>query len=235
MQWPALRSTLVTIVVLVMLVTPASSDGPGGGEGDRTMEVIGAVLNTGSSSAQYGYISSISDITGIFAESPANESTALLTFYSDTTTLRVINHGPLRIVNREGTMAVYFRDTPGADFANPESFRGGTPVMVSTLRHQVILDTTTNQFTTIFLNTVTSGAGFAVGGRHHDLGKPGQTFRGDELRHILKGRDNYRHGRRKRTIQYSGEQSRILPRHGVRDAPQEPAIGLAEDETRGGA
>ena len=177
MQWPALRSTLVTIVVLVMLVTPASSDGPGGGEGDRTMEVIGAVLNTGSSSAQYGYISSIPGIPGIFAGSPPNETTALLTFYSDTTTLRVINHGPLRIVNREGTMAVYFRDKPGADFANPESFRGGTPVMLSTLRHQVILDTTTNQFTTIFLNTVTSGAGFTVGGRHHDLGKPGQTFR----------------------------------------------------------
>jgi len=67
------------------------------------------------------------------------------------------------------------------------------------------------------------------------LRKPGQPFRGDELRHILKGRDNHRDRRRKRTIQYSGEQSRILPRHGVRDAPQEPAIGLAEDETRGGA
>ena len=69
MQRIALRSTLMTIVVLVMLVTPASSDGPGRGESDRTMELIGAVLNTGSSSAQYGYISSISGITGIFAES----------------------------------------------------------------------------------------------------------------------------------------------------------------------
>ena len=177
MQRIALRSTLMTIVVLVMLVTPASSDGPGRGESDRTMELIGAVLNTGSSSAQYGYISSISGITGIFAESPANESTALLTFYSDTTTLRVINHGPLRIVNREGTMTVYFHDKPGADFANPESFRGGMPVMVSTLRHQVVLDTTTNQFTTFFVNTVKSSAGLTIAGRHHDLGKPGQTFR----------------------------------------------------------
>src|SRR5207247_8958601 len=139
MQRIALRSTLMTIVVLVMLVTPASSDGPGRGSSDRTMEFIGAVLNAGSSSAQYGYISSISDITGIFAESPANESTALLTFYSDTTTLRVINHGPLRIVNREGTMTVYFHDKPGADFANPESFRGGIPVMGLNICHKVVV------------------------------------------------------------------------------------------------
>ena len=177
MPWTALRSTLMTIVVLVMLVTPASSDGAGGGEGDRTMELIGAVLNSGSSSAQYGYISSIPGVTGIFAGTPANETTAVLTFYSDTTTLRVINHGPLRIVNREGTMTIYVRDKPGADFGNPESFRGGTPVMVSTLRHQVVLDTTTSQFTTFFVNTVTSGARFTIGGRHHDLGKPGETFR----------------------------------------------------------
>jgi len=177
MPWTALQSTLMTIVVLVMLVSPASSDAPGGGEGDRTMELIGAVLNSGSSSAQYGYISSIPGVTGIFAASPSNEATALLTFYSDTSTLRVINHGPLRIVNREGTMTIYFRDKPGADFGTPESFRSGTPVMVSTLRHQVILDTITNQFTTFFVNTVTSSAPVTMGGRPHNLGKPGQTFR----------------------------------------------------------
>ena len=177
MPWTAFQNTLMTTVVLVMLVSPASSDAPGGGEGDRTMELIGAVLNTGSSSAQYGYISSIPGVPGIFAASPANETTALLTFYSETTTLRVINHGPLRIVNREGTMTVYLRDKAGAEFGNPDSFRAGTPAMVSMLRHQVVLDTTTNQFTTFFVNTVKSSAGVTIGGRHHDLGKPGETFR----------------------------------------------------------
>lgn len=177
MPWTALQSTLMTIVVLVMLVSPASPDAPGGGEGDRTMELIGAVLNNGSSSAQYGYISSLPGIAGIFAASPANETTALLTFYSDTSTLRVISHGPLRIVNREGTMTIYVRDKPGADFGTPESFRSGTPAMVSTLRHQVILDTVTNQFTTFFVNSVTSSAPVTMAGRQHSLGKPGQTFR----------------------------------------------------------
>ena len=177
MEWTAVRATLMTIALFVVLVTPGFADAPAGGENDRTMELIGAVLNTGSSSAQYGYISSIGGITGVFAASPPNETTSVLTFYSDTTTLRVINHGPLRIVNREGTMTMYFHDKPGADFGNPESFRAGTPVMVSTLRHQVVLDTTTNQFTTFFVNTITSTAGITIAGRHHDLGKPGQTFR----------------------------------------------------------
>jgi hypothetical protein len=177
MPWTAVRTALMTIVVLVMLVTPASPVGPGEGESDRNMELIGAVLNTGSSSAQYGYISSLTGVPGIFAGGPPSETTALLTFYSDTTTLRVTSQGPLRVVNREGTMTVYFRDKPGADFGNPESFRAGTPVMVSTLRHQVILDSVTNQFTTVFVNTVTSSAGLTVAGQRHDLGKPGQTFR----------------------------------------------------------
>ena len=177
MQLSVLRRTLITAVMLVMLVTPGSSGGAAAGVGDRTMELIGAVLNTGSSSAQYGYISSIPGVTGLFTSGPPNETTAVLTFYSDTTTLRVINHGPLRIVNREGTMTIYVRDKPGADFATPESFRSGTPAMVSTLRHQVILDTITNQFTTVFVNTVTSSAGVTIAGRQHDLGKPGQTFR----------------------------------------------------------
>src|SRR5207245_5932844 len=87
-----------------------------------------------------GYISSLDGMAGIFAGSPQNETTALLTFYSDTTTLRVINNSPLRIVNREGTMTVYRHDQPNGDFGHPDSFRAGTPVMVTTLRHQVILD-----------------------------------------------------------------------------------------------
>jgi hypothetical protein len=141
------------------------------------MELIGAVLNNGPSSAQYGYISFIDGIAGIFAGSPQNETTALLTFYGDTRTLRVIDNGPLRIVNREGTMTVYLDEKPNGNFATPDSFRDGTPIMVATLRHQVVLDTVTSQFTTVFVNTITSSAGVTVGGRHYDLGKRGQMFR----------------------------------------------------------
>jgi hypothetical protein len=177
MQWNMLRSSLLASALLVICAAPASPDSPAAGASDRTIELIGSVLNTGSTSAQYGYISSIDGMAGIFAGSPQNETTALLTFYSDTTTLRVINNGPLRIVNREGTMTVYRHDQANGDFAHPDSFRAGTPVMVATLRHQVILDTVTNQFTTVFINTITSSVAFTIAGRHYDLGKPGEMFR----------------------------------------------------------
>lgn len=177
MQWTMRRFLLLTGALLVICATPASPDSPAVGTSDRTMELIGSVLNTGSSSAQYGYISSIDGTAGIFAGSPHNETTALLTFYNDTTTLRVINNGPLRVVNREGTMTVYRHDKPNGDFGKPDSFRDGTPVMVATLRHQVILDTVTNQFTTVFVNIIKSSADFTIAGGHYDLGKPGQMFR----------------------------------------------------------
>ena len=176
MQYTLPRSIYLAILALVMLAVPPSPGSPGAAESDRTMEVVGAVLNTGTSSAQYGYISFINGIPGIFAGDPPNETTALLTFYNDTTTSRVINNGALRIVNREGTMTIYLNEKPKGDFANPSSFREGTAVMTAALRHQVILDTVTNQFTTVFVNTITSSPGFALGGRRHDLGKPGQTF-----------------------------------------------------------
>jgi hypothetical protein len=177
MQWTMLRSSLLASALLVTCAAPASPDSPAGGASDRTIELIGSVLNTGSTSAQYGYISSLDGMAGIFAGSPQNETTALLTFYSDTTTLRIINNGPLRIVNREGTMTVYRHDQPNGDFGHPDSFRAGTPVIVATLRHQVILDTVTNQFTTVFVNTITASVDFTIAGRRYDLGKPGEMFR----------------------------------------------------------
>ena len=177
MQGTMLRKVLLATVVVVIFAVPAPPESHGAGESDRAMELIGAVLNPGGSSAQYGYISSINGIAEIFAGRPQNETTALLTFYNDTNTLRVINNGSLRTVNREGTMTVYFDEKPNGNFANPDSFRAGTPVMVAALRHQVILDTVTNQFTAAFINTITSSPGFTIAGQHYDLGKPGQTFR----------------------------------------------------------
>jgi len=167
----------MALIALVMLAGPLSPASPRAAESETTtMELVGAVLNTGPSSAQYGYISFINGIPRIFTQGPPNETTALLTFYNDTTTLRVINNGPLRIVNRDGTMTIYLNEKPKADFGNPASFREGTPVMTATLRHQVVLDTVTNQFTTVFVNTIKSSSKFTLDGRQYELGKSGQTF-----------------------------------------------------------
>ena len=185
------RSSVLTVVlvaelVLSMLLTPAFAESKKStATGDVALEWIGQVLNAPPTSLQYGYLSYINGLNNIFSGNPQNESTALFTFYNDSTTVRVIDNGPLRIVNREGTTTIYLDDTPDGDFTSPDSFRDGLPVMQSSFRHQVILDTTTNQFTTTFVNTITSADVFQFENQQVRLGRVGVV-----LRTIVFGRQN---------------------------------------------
>src|SRR5581483_3500684 len=129
-----------------------------------------------ATSVQYGYVAYLRGLS-IFSADPQNETTALFTFSIQTTTLRVIANGPLRIISREGTMTVYRRSAPGADFANPDSFRSGTPVLVAGLRQQVIRNTATNSFTATNASTIVSSSPFPAGDGQLRLGEPGQRFR----------------------------------------------------------
>lgn len=146
--------------------------------GDVQFELIGQVTNPSTStSLQFGYltfINGISVIEPIFNAGPQNETSALFTFYNDTVTERVINNGPLRIINRVGTTTIYLDTTPDGDFANPDSFRDGIPVQTSELRHQVIIDTVAGTFTTTFVNTITSSDFFHLGNHNFFLGKFGK-------------------------------------------------------------
>jgi hypothetical protein len=129
-----------------------------------------------ATSIQYGYLSDLGGLP-IFKAEPQNESTALLTFYTDTTTRRVIDNGPMRVINRDGTLTIYSDPTASASFANPDSFRDGTPVLVARLRQQVIVDTTTGGFTAQNLNTIISTSPFQGPSGTLQLGKAGDRFR----------------------------------------------------------
>jgi hypothetical protein len=145
-----------------------------------SLELVGHVNNPGGSlatSIQYGYVAYLHG-RPIFNPGPVeNETTARLTFYSDTTTLRTTNNGPLRILSREGVVTFYNDPSANGSFANPDSFRDGTPILVARLRHQVVINTLTGAFTASFLNTITATRPFAVGSREVQLGKVGQQFR----------------------------------------------------------
>jgi hypothetical protein len=148
---------------------------------DMTFELVGQVQSSApgvspATSIQYGYISDLGGVP-IFNGEPQNESTALLTFYTDTTTRRVIDNGPLRVINREGTITIYSDPTASGSFANPDSFRDGTPVLVARLRQQVIVDTTTGGFTAQNLNTIISTSPFQRPSGTLQLGKAGDRFR----------------------------------------------------------
>ena len=145
------------------------------------IELVGQVQNSApgvspATSIQYGYLSYLHGLT-IFRAAPPSESTALFTFFTDTTTTQVINNGSVRIINREGTVTIYSDPDADGSFANPDSFRDGTPVLIAGLRQQVIVDTATGAFTAQNLNTITSARAFEGPSGTLRLGRAGDRFR----------------------------------------------------------
>jgi hypothetical protein len=141
------------------------------------LEFVGQVNNTATTSQQFGYLSNIEGLNAIFSSStPQNETTALFTFVTNATTDRVISNGSLRIVNRTGTTTIYL-NSASSDFSNPASFSQGTPIQVSTYRQQVIVNTSTNAFVTVHMNTITETEPFTLNGQLYQLGREGRAFR----------------------------------------------------------
>lgn len=164
----------------LLLLASSLRAGPGGPSSPLIgYEVVGQVLNASPlQSSQYGYLNFIRGLDRITtsAGTAVSESTALFTFFTDTATERVINNGPMRTVDRTGTGAIYF-DSGNSDFANPDTFKKGTAVQSFTLRHQVVIDTSTGYFTTAFEITITSAKVFKIDGKTYRLGHPGAVYR----------------------------------------------------------
>jgi len=146
-------------------------------DGQNVLEFVGQVNNTPTTSQQFGYLSSIDGLNSIFSSSaPQNETTALFTFVTNATTDRVISDGPLKIINRTGTTTIYLNSAPSS-FNTPATFSQGTPIQVSTYRQQVILNTTTNAFTTVHMNEISQTSQFTLNGQLYQLGHQGKSFR----------------------------------------------------------
>jgi hypothetical protein len=175
-----MRRITIVFAVAALATTlgaaPAARAQAPGSPRDLSLELVGQVMSTPATSIQYGYVSYLRGLS-IFAGDTQNETTALFTFYTDTTTTRVIVNGPLKVIDREGTVTVYRNPSAGASFANPDSFRAGTPVLVAGLRQQVVIDTLSGAFTTVNLNTITSTSPFPAGSGQMQLGTAGERFR----------------------------------------------------------
>jgi len=147
------------------------------------LEFIGNVNNSGVNSNQFGYFSFVTQLPA-FNGTPETAATANFTFYTEAVTQRVTTNGTLRIVDRIGTTTVYLTSSP-ASFADPETFRSGTPIQTSILQQQVILDTTTGDFSVVNINTVNGVSAFYLSGQQYQLGKLGNRFRT-----LLRGKTN---------------------------------------------
>lgn len=160
---------------LAVLVLPALgvsallwADDAGAFRGEILLEYVGQVIKgtpTPASSNQFG---NLQEVAGV-------DPSLQFTFYTQAMTVKAVANGPLRIVDRTGTTTNYLASTPG-DFSNPDSFRSGMPVQVSTLRQHVIVDNSTGTFTVVNINTITTAAHFVSDGKDTQLGKVGQSF-----------------------------------------------------------
>ena len=192
------RSPLLKVALLIAL-GPSALDGSEGRNsaavhirtGHQLLEVVGEVDNLAAtpdaplgSSRQFGYVSMLDGVEDIFTDpNPAtqNETTAKLTFFTNVKTIRVTPHGPFTIVVREGT-TIFYRNSVPASFASPDSFQSGEPVVSSTIRQQVIVDTVERTFTVVNVNTIMSTRTFDLGGAIVRIG-----VRGDMIRTSLVG------------------------------------------------
>jgi hypothetical protein len=170
---PSFKVLLATVIAFTLVLAPSAS---AGGEdsldlhsGNLLFEYVGQVVNgnpTAASSKQYGNLQAV---TGV------DPSTAL-TFYTEATTTKTVSNGPLRIIDRVGTTTIYLASAPG-DFSNPDSFRSGTPVQVSSLRQQVIVDTSTGVFSVVNINVIEHTYVFIAGDSFVRLGRVDGLFR----------------------------------------------------------
>lgn len=146
------------------------------------LELVGQFQNsppgvTPSTHIHYGYVSYMRGLS-VFGGPAQDETDALFTFFADAgATTRVIPNGPLRIVTRVGSLTIYRDASANGDFANPNTFRDGTPVLVARFRQHVVLNTVTGSFTTFHQNTITSSTRFSVGNKTLQLGEKGATFK----------------------------------------------------------
>jgi hypothetical protein len=183
---------LVPLVASTLALAASTGAGALGGDGQRraapvrqirslSLELVGQFQNsppgvTPPTHVHYGYLSYIGGLSA-FGGSAENETTALFTFFSDAATPRVIANGPLRIVTRVGLLTIYRDSSPDGDFAKPESFRDGTPVLVARFRQQVVTNTVTGSLTTFHQNTIVATRQFSAGRGNIELGRVGATFR----------------------------------------------------------
>lgn len=165
--------------------------------GHVVMEVVGEVNNLAATpdaplgaSQQFGYVSHLEGIDSVFADSnPANqnETTAVVTFFTEVKTTRVTPHGPFSIVIREGT-TTFYRTAAPASFSSPTSFQSGEPILESTIRQQVIVDTVEKTFSVVNTNTITSTKRFDIGQDSVRIGARGDMIR-TTLNGVLRARD----------------------------------------------
>jgi hypothetical protein len=146
---------------------------------DLWFELVGQFQNSGPgvtpvTHIHYGYLPFVQGVSAFLA--PQSLSTALFTFFADGKTSPPTTNGPLVFANRVGTLTVYRDPSRNSDWAKPDTFRNGTPVLVAQYRHQPISSSLTGAVTLFSEDTITVARPFDTGHGKVQLGKVGEKF-----------------------------------------------------------
>ncbi len=145
LSFVVLASTLVGSV----FVSPstASTQGsavvglPSGGE--NSFELLARSDQEGPVVSHYGYLTHIFGLAddALFSDpTTRTEATARFTFAATTTLDARHELANIIVTSAPGTLTIYFKETPGADFNNPESFASGQPIATFSVRYHNVLN-----------------------------------------------------------------------------------------------
>lgn len=147
---------------------------------DIWFELVGQFENSGPgvtpvTHIHYGYISWIQGVSPFGAASQTLK-TAKFTFFADGKTSPVVTNGPLVFNTRTGTLTIYRDPSTNGNFAHPNTFRDGTPVLIARYRHQPIQSTLTHAITLLSHDRITFTRPFPTDHGEVQLGRVGDTF-----------------------------------------------------------
>jgi len=112
-------------------------------KGKSAWEFLGRSDQSGPDVTHYGYLTHIFGLADDMLFSDPNtrtEATARFTFFATTTLTSRHELGNLIVTAAPGTLTVYFNDTPGSDFNDPESFASGQPIATFSVHYHNILN-----------------------------------------------------------------------------------------------
>ena len=149
---------------------------------DVAMEVFGSIAQVGAALTGYGFLTRVAGVptASLFAGEPHGEATARLTFFATATVDERFVRPTLFSVAALGRLSVFLHPNGGGNFADPQSFAGGTRVATYAARF-------VNRLTLIApnqaVNTMTGelqqseAAVFTLAGRRRRFGTRGLRLR----------------------------------------------------------
>jgi hypothetical protein len=111
--------------------------------GENVLELVGRSKQDGSAVTHFGYLTRIRGLTDdlLFSDpSIPPEAKARFTFFATTTLTARHVLGNIIATAASGPLTIYFNETPGGDFGEPDSFKAGTPIATFSARFHNVLN-----------------------------------------------------------------------------------------------